>query len=216
MPLNLVLIGPPGSGKGTQAKLICDRFGVPMISTGDILRAAVKARSPLGRKVGTILASGGLVNDEMMIALVQDRLAEPDTANGFILDGFPRTAVQADALDTMLNGRPLRALALLVPDAELERRLFARRICSQCKTLYSTGRGYGSEAELCSKCGAILIRRDDDNLETIRRRLKIYRETAEMLIAHYQTRRVLESVDGSQPADEVTAAIMKILEGGTS
>src|SRR6187455_656926 len=124
MPLNLVLICPPGSGKGTQAKLICDRFAVPMISTGDILRAAVKAKSPLGRKVEAILASGGLVDDGLMNALVRDRLSEPDTANGFILDGFPRTKTQAEALDTMLGARPLRALALLVPDAELERRLF--------------------------------------------------------------------------------------------
>ena len=211
MPLNLVLIGPPGSGKGTQAKLICDRFSVPMISTGDILRAAVKAKSPLGRKVEAILASGRLVDDTLMNALVRDRLSEPDTANGFILDGFPRTKIQAEALDTMLDRRPLRALALLVPDAELERRLFARRICSQCKTLYSTGRGYGSEAELCSKCGAILIRRDDDNLDTIRRRLKIYRETAEMLIAHYEARQVISSVDGTLPPDAVAAAILKLL-----
>jgi adenylate kinase len=211
MPLNLVLIGPPGSGKGTQAKLICDRFAVPMISTGDILRAAVKAKSPLGRKVEAILASGGLVDDALMNALVRDRLSEPDTANGFILDGFPRTKTQAEALDTMLGARPLRALALLVPDAELERRLFARRICSQCKTLYSTGRGYGSEAELCSKCGAILIRRDDDNLDTIRRRLKIYRETAEMLIAHYEARQVISSVDGTLPPDAVGAAILNLL-----
>jgi adenylate kinase len=182
-----------------------------MISTGDILRAAVKAKSPLGRKVEAILASGRLVDDTLMNALVRDRLSEPDTANGFILDGFPRTKIQAEALDTMLDRRPLRALALLVPDAELERRLFARRICSQCKTLYSTGRGYGSEAELCSKCGAILIRRDDDNLDTIRRRLKIYRETAEMLIAHYEARQVISSVDGTLPPDAVAAAILKLL-----
>ena len=211
MALNLIMLGPPGAGKGTQAARFAKERGIPKISTGDMLREAVKAGTEVGLRAKAIMDRGELVSDDDMVQIVRERLSRPDAANGFILDGFPRTKTQAEALDTMLGARPLRALGLLVPDAELERRLFARRICSQCKTLYSTGRGYGSEAELCSKCGAILIRRDDDNLDTIRRRLKIYRETAEMLIAHYEARKVISSVDGTLPPDAVAAAILNLL-----
>jgi adenylate kinase len=209
----IILIGPPGSGKGTQATRICTRYAVPMISTGDILRAAVKAGSPLGRAVQQTLSSGALVGDAMMIDLVRDRLAQPDTDKGFILDGFPRTITQAEALDQILGGQPVQAVVLAVPEAELERRLTSRRICSKCKTLYTSGSLYGSEEELCSKCGATLITRDDDNIETIRRRLQTFRDTADPLIAHYRARGVLALIDGSQPADEVTEAILKQIDG---
>jgi adenylate kinase len=204
----IILIGPPGSGKGTQATRICVRYDVPMISTGDILRAAVKAGSPLGVAVQKTLASGALVGDAMMIDLVRDRLAQPDTANGFILDGFPRTVAQAEALDTILPGQPVQAIVLSVPETELEHRLTSRRICSKCKTLYTSGTLYGSEEELCSKCGATLITRDDDNLETIRRRLQTFRDTADPLIAHYRAAGVAAMIDGSRPPDEVTEAIL--------
>jgi adenylate kinase len=130
--INIVLIGPPGSGKGTQAARICDRYHLPAISTGEILRTAVKAGTPLGRQVQQVLASGALVSDELMIHLVRTRLAEPDAAGGFVLDGFPRTLAQAQALDRMLEGQSLLVLLLVVPEAELERRLGARRICSTC------------------------------------------------------------------------------------
>ncbi len=211
--LNLLLIGPPGSGKGTQAVRICERYSVPMISTGDILRAAVKAGSPLGRRVQAIMAAGGLVGDDLMIDLVRDRLAQPDAAAGFILDGFPRTINQARVLDDMLPGRPLLAIVLVVPAAELERRLDARRVCSQCKTLYTTGTLYGgSEEELCSKCGATLLRRDDDNLETIRARLQTYRDTSDPIIRHYQDRSSMAVIDGSQSPDQVSAAIIQAID----
>ena len=210
---NIVLIGPPGSGKGTQAARICERYKVPMISTGDILRAAVKAGSPLGRQVQATIASGALVSDQMMIDLVRERLAQDDAQAGFILDGFPRTIVQAEVLDDMLAGRSFLAVVLMVPEAELERRLAARRICSQCKTLYTTGTLYGgSEEELCSRCGHTLIRRDDDNVETIRHRLLTYRNTANPLIAHYRHRSTLAIIDGSKPPDDVTAAVMRHIE----
>jgi adenylate kinase len=214
-PTRILLIGPPGSGKGTQATRIRERYGVPMISTGDILRAAVKAGTALGHRVQKILAEGSLVDDALMIDLVRDRLAEPDAAGGFILDGFPRTLAQAHALDGMLGDQPVKAVVLDVPEAELERRLTSRRICSKCKTLYTSASLYGSEEELCSKCGSILITRDDDNSETIRHRLQTYRDTAAPLIEHYRDRSGLALIDGTRPADEVTAAILRHIDAGS-
>jgi adenylate kinase len=211
-PINIVLIGPPGSGKGTQAARICERYGLPWISTGEILRAAVKARSPLGRKVQSTLASGGLVADALMIDLIRGRLAEPDAATGFVLDGFPRTLDQARALDVMLGDRPLLALLLDVPEPELERRLGARRICSTCKTLYASGTRYGSEEELCSRCGGTLIRRDDDNLDVIRNRLLTYRNTADPLVAHYRALGNLAVVDGTASSERVTKVMVQNIE----
>jgi adenylate kinase len=212
----LILIGPPGSGKGTQATRICQRYGVPMISTGDILRAAVKAGTPLGHRVQSVLSAGALVDDALMIDLVRERLAQPDTATGFVLDGFPRTIVQARALDEMLGDRSAQAIVLEVPESELERRLTSRRICSKCKTLYTSASLYGSEEELCSKCGSILITRDDDNVETIRHRLLTYRNTAAPLIEHYRGRGDLAIIDGLRPPDEVTSAIFKQIDSAVA
>lgn len=210
--VTLILIGPPGSGKGTQATRICERFGIPWISTGDILRAAVKAGTPLGVQVQTLLSAGALVGDDMMIDLVRERLGRPDTAAGFVLDGFPRTLVQAAALDDIMAGAPPYALVLEVPEGELERRLTARRICTRCKTLSTSRSLYGSEAELCSKCGSILITRDDDNVLTIRHRLENYRTQTAPLVAHYQARGTLSIVDGMRAPDDVTAAIFKLID----
>lgn len=210
--VSLVLIGPPGSGKGTQATRICDRYGIPWISTGDILRAAVKAGTPLGAQVQTLLSAGALVDDDLMINLVRERLGRSDTAGGFVLDGFPRTLVQATVLDEMAAGVPLFALVLEVPETELERRLTARRICTKCKTLSTSRSLYGSEAELCSKCGSILITRDDDNVLTIRHRLENYRTQTAPLVEHYQARSMLSVVDGTRSPDEVTESIFKLVD----
>jgi len=207
----ILLIGPPGSGKGTQATRIREKYGVPLISTGDILRAAVKARTPLGLLVQTILAEGSLVDDGQMIDLVRERLADPDACAGFILDGFPRTLAQAHALDRMLGDQPVHAIVLHVPEAELERRLTSRRVCSKCKTLYTSASIYGSEEELCSKCGAVLLTRDDDNMVTIRNRLLTFRNTADPLIEHYRQRRGLAVIDGTLSADAVTEAIFQAI-----
>jgi adenylate kinase len=210
--VNLILIGPPGSGKGTQAARICQRYAVPMISTGDILRAAVKAGTPLGAQVQSILSSGALVGDEMMIALVGERLSRPDTAPGFILDGFPRTIGQANALTTLVPDRTMCVIVLDVPEAQLERRLTARRICSKCKNLTTSDSLYGSEEELCSKCGATLLTRDDDNIDVIRHRLLTYRTTTAPLIEYYQAQGILSTVDGTKAPDEVTETIFTLLE----
>ena len=214
--INLILIGPPGSGKGTQATRICERLQIPWISTGDILRAAVKAGTPLGAQVQMILSSGGLVHDDMMIDLVRDRLSRGDTSLGFILDGFPRTIAQANALDEMISGAPIHALVLEVPEAELERRLTSRRICTRCKTLSTSRSLYGSEEELCSKCGSVLITRDDDNIVTIRRRLENYHSQTAPLVAHYAQRGHLAIVDGLRPPDEVTQTILEQFEPSPS
>ena len=192
---------------------ICERYRVPQIATGDILRAAVKAGTPLGFQVQTILSSGGLVGDSMMIDLVRARLAGDDTSAGFVLDGFPRTIGQAEALESILAVRPVRVLHFDVPEAELERRLTSRRICSKCKALTTSGSLYGSEEELCSKCGSMLITRDDDNIEVIRNRFRTYRETADPLIAYYRAKHALTTFDGTRPADEVSEGIFRFLEG---
>ena len=212
-PVNLILIGPPGSGKGTQASQICARYGVPLIATGDILRSAVKAGTPLGFQVQSILSSGGLVGDAMMIDLVGERLARPDVASGFVLDGFPRTIGQAEALDAMVADRPVRVILLEVPEVELERRLTARRICSKCKTLSTSASLYGSEEELCSRCGSTLITRDDDNIDVIRNRFRAHRDAVDPVVSHYRAKNVLTVFDGLKPPEEVTEAIFRHVEG---
>lgn len=214
--VTIVLIGPPGSGKGTQATRICERYGIPWISTGDILRAAVKAGTQLGVQVQTLLSAGALVDDGLMIDLVRERLSRADTQAGFVLDGFPRTLVQAAALDAMITDVRPRAVVLDVPETELERRLTSRRICTKCKTLSTSRSLYGSEAELCSKCGSILITRDDDNTLTIRHRLENYRKLTEPLIAHYQAHGELTLIDGTRTPNEVTESIFGIIDGPAS
>ncbi len=210
--IRLVLIGPPGSGKGTQATRICTRYAIPWISTGDILRAAVKAGTPLGIQVQTLLSAGALVSDELMIDLVRERLSRADTNAGFCLDGFPRTLVQAAALDQAMEGQPPLAVVLNVPEEELERRLTARRICTKCKALSTSRSLYGSEEEQCSKCGATLITRDDDSVVTIRHRLENYRTQTAPLVTHYDGLGVLSMVDGTRAPDDVTATIFKVIE----
>jgi len=213
---NLVLIGPPGSGKGTQAVRIAERYGVPGISTGETLRAAGREDTPLGRQAKTIMAAGGLVSDEIMIDLMRERLSRPDAARGFVLDGFPRTVGQAEALDAMVGLRSVLALVLVVPDAELTRRLSARRVCPRCKTLYAIGTHYGSEEEHCSRCGISLIRRDDDNPETIQRRLLAYHTAVGPLVEHYRQRSALATVDGLRSPDAVWSAITHQIEDRVS
>ena len=202
-----MLMGPPGSGKGTQAVRIASRYAVPHISTGDTLRAAVKAGSALGRQVADTLASGGLVSDEVVTGLVRERLAAPDTARGCILDGFPRTASQAEALDAMLGGATLIVVLLVAADEEIVRRLTARRICDACAITQSFSDDADPERGACPYCGGNLIRRPDDHPDIVRRRLATYAAFAEPVIEFYRSRAAFGTIDALQSADRVTDAL---------
>lgn len=199
-------MGPPGSGKGTQAARLAERHAVPHISTGDTLRAAVKAGTPLGRQVADTLASGGLVGDELITDLVRERLLAPDTAKGCILDGFPRTAAQAVALDTMVDPAALVVVLLVASDEDIIRRLAARRICDACAITQSITDDR-EDTDGCPYCGGNLVRRDDDHPETVRRRLSTYAAFATPVIEYYRDRSTFGTVDGLQSADRVTAAL---------
>ena len=212
--INVVLMGPPGSGKGTQASRIAERHGIPVISTGDILRAAARSGSEVGLSARATMAAGGLVDDATMVELVRERLSQADTAHGFVLDGFPRTTAQAEALDAILGARPFLALVLEVPEAELERRIDRRRICLKCRTIYDAGTRLGSEEEHCAKCGITLIKRDDDNLETVRNRLRTYRKTTAPVIAFYRKHKQLAVIDGTVSPDAVARSIRDHIDKG--
>ena len=205
-PVNLVLIGPPGCGKGTQAVRLAERYGIPHISTGEILRAAVRAGTPLGREVAATLASGSLVGDDMMTDLVRERLAEPDVAPGFVLDGFPRTVVQARALDEMVGSHTI-VILIEVPDSEIVRRMGTRRVCDACRLTQSVSDAFHPDSEPCPYCGGNLVRRPDDEPKTVRHRLATYAAFAAPIIEHYRARPSFGSIDGTQHADKVTAAI---------
>jgi adenylate kinase len=222
MTLNLVMIGPPGAGKGTQAARLCRHYGIPKISTGDMLREAVAAGSTLGGDVKDIIGAGRLVSDEIIIAVVQDRLSKPDVQGGFVLDGFPRTVVQARALDDMLEGRgPLVIVVLDVPHDELVRRMTWRRVCAECGTTYGgadTPELTGDRAEgpvesgRCRKCGGPLVQRADDNAGVIRDRLEVFRSQTAPLVDFYRDRPTCALINGLQPPDQVTAVLHRAVE----
>jgi adenylate kinase len=212
--MKLILLGPPGAGKGTQAKMLTDRFGIPQISTGDILRSAVKEGTPMGVKAKAFMDAGGLVPDEVVVGIVRERLQRGDCAGGFILDGFPRTVAQADALKETLQqlGKNLDAVISLEVDVEaLVERLTGRRTCKAC------GRGYHVKfdppkvAGTCDICGGELIQRDDDKEETIRKRLEVYHQQTAPLVAYYRTDSLLTSVDGMREIDTVQQQILSAL-----
>ena len=223
MALNLVMIGPPGAGKGTQAARLRKAYGIPKISTGDMLREAVAAKTPLGLQVKDIIGAGRLVSDEVIIEVVRERLSKPDAQAGFVLDGFPRTVVQARALDAMLEGRgPLVVVVLEVPEQELVRRLTWRRVCGDCGTTYGgvdvpelTGeRGAEGPVESgrCRKCGGPLVQRPDDNAAVIRDRLKVFTSQTAPLVDFYQDRPTFSRIDGLQPPDQVTADLNRAID----
>ena len=206
--MNIVLLGAPGAGKGTQAALLVEKYGTPHISTGDMLRAAVKEGTELGRKAKTYMDAGDLVPDDVIIGLVTERLQNPDTENGFILDGFPRTSAQAVALDAELSKleRPLDAALLIDVDAEvIVKRLTSRRMCKEC--------GYiGSVADAsCPKCGGEMYQRDDDNEATVRNRLDVYETSTSPLIDYYRGCELLVSIDGDRDPQVVFADVEKAL-----
>jgi adenylate kinase len=215
MSFNLVMIGPPGAGKGTQADRVCRAYGIPKISTGDILREAVHDGTPLGRSVKETIATGSLVSDEIMIGVVRERLSRPDAGRGFILDGFPRTVAQAKSLDEMIDGRgPIIAIVMSVPEHELVRRLGVRRVCADCGATYG---GPGSVTESsgagrCTRCGGLLVQRDDDNIDVIRERLRVFTRDTEPLVRYYEGRPTFALINGLQPPDKVTADLRAHIE----
>jgi adenylate kinase len=213
--MKLILLGPPGAGKGTQAKMLTEKFSIPQISTGDILRAAVKDGTAMGLKAKEHMNAGGLVPDEVVVGIVRDRLQEDDCNNGFILDGFPRTVAQADALQISLQemGKELdRVISLEVDTEALVERLTGRRMCKEC------GRGYHvkfdppRETGICDSCGGELFQREDDQEETIRKRLQVYADQTAPLISYYRKAGVLMELDGMQPIPQVHEKILLLLQ----
>ncbi|HUP58962.1 MAG TPA: adenylate kinase [Thermoanaerobaculia bacterium] len=203
--MKIIFIGPPGSGKGTQAKRLAGRFEIPHISTGDMLREAVAAGTPVGQQAASIMAAGALVPDDLMIDIINDRLARPDAKKGFILDGFPRTLVQAEKLDTLVgNGNEaLRVLQLLVPDEAIVRRIALRRTCAQCGAIYHLENKPPASDSVCDRCGAEVIARPDDTEEAVRKRLEAFHRQTLPVATYYKAKSILRVVDGVGPVDEV-------------
>lgn len=214
--MNLVFLGPPGAGKGTQAKTISSERGIPHISTGDILREAVAGGTALGAKAKKFMDSGGLVPDALVIEMVDERLSRKDTAEGFILDGFPRTVEQAEALSRMLSKKGSALDAVLyfkVNDEQVVSRLSGRRSCGQCKAGYHVEYMPPKTTGKCDKCGGVLVLRDDDRPETIRQRLKVYYAQTADLIEYYRERGLLREADGSLSPEGVLADVRRALAG---
>ncbi|PYQ51134.1 MAG: adenylate kinase [Acidobacteria bacterium] len=211
--MKLIFIGPPGSGKGTQAKRLAATHGVPHISTGDMLREAIADGTELGRKAGPIVASGGLVPDDVMVGIIKDRLAKTDARKGFILDGYPRTLVQAERLDSFVgNGSGgLRVLQLLVPDEVIVKRIALRRSCPQCGAIYHLETAPPRDDEVCDRDGAELIARPDDNEQAVRTRLEAFHRQTLPVATFYKSKSVLRQVDGVGPVDVVFERIEKSL-----
>lgn len=208
--MRLVLLGPPGAGKGTQAAKISERLGIPHISTGDMFRQAIKEGTDLGRQAEKYLSSGGLVPDAVTIGLVQERLERPDCCQGFLLDGFPRTVAQAEALDTWLAGRGTGLDAVIniaVPREELMERLTGRRVCRRCGATYHLQYNPPRVTGKCDICGGKLLQRADDTAATVARRLDVYSEQTAPLIAYYRERGLLREIDGNQDIEAVNRAI---------
>lgn len=213
--MNLILLGPPGGGKGTQAKRIVEKYGIPQISTGDMFREAVAKGTELGKKAKEYMDRGELVPDDIVIGIVKERLSQPDCEKGFILDGFPRTLKQAEALDEILEEMNKKIDAVIninVPDEEIIKRIVYRRTCKNCGAVYNLIYSPPKEDNKCDKCGGELYQRDDDKEETVRERLRVYKEQTQPLIDYYKKKGVLYEVDGTKPIDEVWKQIEEILE----
>ena len=212
--MRLIFLGPPGAGKGTQAELVSAKLSVPQISTGDILRDAVRRQTDLGAKAKAHMDSGGLVPDEIMLSLVERRLAEPDCAGGFLLDGYPRTLSQAEGLDRVLaGGKGLDAVVLIeVDDDEVVSRLAQRRVCPQCKALYNLDGNPPRTEGVCDQCGGALVTRSDDAEQTVRTRLEVYRRQTLPLVEYYSKKGILKRVKSEGGIQKVFDAIIDALE----
>ena len=212
--MRLILLGPPGAGKGTQAKLLVDRFRIPQVSTGDMLRAAVRAGTPLGQEAKSYMDRGALVPDAVIIGLVRERLQQPDCAGGYILDGFPRTVAQAEALEKTLAALQARldhVVSLEVPTEDLVQRIAGRRTCRTCGAMYHVRFSPSQADGRCDACGGPTYQRDDDREETVRRRLAVYAEQTAPLVSFYETRGLLRRVPGTGEIAEIFQRITAAL-----
>ena len=212
--MRMIMLGAPGVGKGTQARKIQQDFGIPQISTGDILRAAVHEQTELGKVAKRYMDAGALVPDEVIIDIIRERLQKPDCAAGFILDGFPRTIPQAEALDAMLKEMGLRldsVVEIYVEPEKIVQRLTNRWVCEKCGADFNQLTNPPPPDLICPKCGGKIVKRKDDNEETIRNRLKVYAEQTAPLKEYYKARGILKTVDGDKPIDEVYREILQAL-----
>ena len=212
--MRLILLGPPGAGKGTQAKLLVDKLGIPQVSTGDMLRAAVKAGTPLGREAKQYMDRGALVPDAVIIGLVRERLQQADCAKGYILDGFPRTVAQAEALEKTLaelSARLNHVVSLEVPTEDLVLRIAGRRTCRNCGAMYHVRFSPSKTDGRCDTCGGPTTQRDDDREETVRRRLQVYTDQTAPLIDFYAGRGLLKRVEGTGEIADIFQRITRAL-----
>ncbi len=212
--MKIIMLGAPGAGKGTQAKMIADKFGIPHISTGDIFRANIKNGTELGKKAKEYMDKGQLVPDELTVEILLDRVAADDCKNGYVLDGFPRTIPQADVLDkelTKLGDKVDFAINVDVPDENIVRRMSGRRACLKCGATYHIEHIPPKKEGICDTCGSELVQRDDDKPETVQNRLKVYHEQTQPLIEYYDGKNILKTVDGTKDMQEVFNNIVNIL-----
>lgn len=215
MGLNVIMMGPPGAGKGTQAGRFARERGLPKISTGDMLREAVKEQNPVALEAKKLMDRGELVDDATIIAIVRDRLARPDTRPGFVLDGFPRTVEQAVALDALMEERaegPLVVIDVVVPALELVRRLDGRRICGKCGANAEQGAGLKGDRAACSTCGGELVIRADDDGQVVLERLKVYERATRPVLDYYRTRSTFRVVNGAQVQEQVASEMDRMIE----
>ncbi|WP_022764371.1 adenylate kinase [Butyrivibrio sp. XPD2006] len=212
--MKIIMLGAPGAGKGTQAKMIAEKFNIPHISTGDIFRANIKNGTELGKKAKEFMDKGQLVPDELTVEILLDRVAADDCKNGYVLDGFPRTIPQADVLDkelTKLGDKVDFAINVDVPDENIVRRMSGRRACLKCGATYHIEHIPPKQEGICDKCGSELVQRDDDKPETVQNRLSVYHEQTQPLIDYYNKKNILKSVDGTKDMQEVFSDIVNIL-----
>jgi adenylate kinase len=211
----VVLIGPPGSGKGTQAKVLASTRGLPQLSTGDMLRTAISQGTELGQQAKKLMDQGALVPDSVVIGLISERSQADDCRSGFILDGFPRNVAQAEALDKMMTSQGIqvdRAVLFSIADEVLVKRLSGRRTCLECSAMYHIDNAKPKKDGICDECGSKLVQRDDDQVEVVRKRLQVYHEKTEPVVDFYRTQGKLKSLDAGQTADQVTKILSEILK----
>ncbi len=214
MIMKIIMLGAPGAGKGTQAKMIAEKFNIPHISTGDIFRANIKNGTELGKKAKEYMDKGQLVPDELTVEILLDRVAKDDCQNGYVLDGFPRTIPQADVLDkelTKLGDKVDFAINVDVPDENIVKRMSGRRACLKCGATYHIEHIPPKQEGICDKCGSELVQRDDDKPETVLNRLSVYHEQTQPLIEYYDNKKILKNVDGTKDMQEVFSDIVDIL-----